>query len=135
MGYGSVTLLLLFFVSFGLWFAGYTSAAGAVFTGLYAGQGVGTVAGALAMVTLFMAAILIVIVPVIIGAALSSSFSVMFTIPIAIISIVIGILFLPLSFINESGLPWELKALLSGFFGILILITALDYIRGSGGGF
>jgi len=131
MSYGKTAFMTLIGSSFILGLMGYNSIGGTVLNALFGGSGIGTYLGITAVVGAFLLASR--------GAAggeqltsgaTGSSFATLYTIPIAIAFIVVAILFVPLTWVNEAGFPPEISTFIFLFYGGLILMSVVDLILG-----
>jgi hypothetical protein len=130
MGLMTNTLMLLFFISLGMWVMGYQSTGSIILGNWYGGGGIQTISGATLLITVILAAIGGAALVSTMGGALTSNYGVIYTIPIFMVGFLVTVMILPLSFINEPAIPAVVKILLTGFFTICILASALGFIRG-----
>jgi hypothetical protein len=65
------------------------------------------------------------------GVLLGGSFGVVYTIPIIIVVVTLSnFILLPTDFLLDVSLPWEIKAIMIGFFNLLLLLALISFIRG-----
>ena len=131
MSYGKTAFMTLIGSSFILGLLGYTSIGGSVLNSLFGGSGIGTFVGISAVIVAFLVTARAAAGgEALTSTATGSSFSVLYTIPIAIAFVVVAILFVPLTWVNEVSLPPEIKSFIYMFYGGLILMSVIDLILG-----
>ena len=140
MAYGKTTFMMLLGITFILWVAGYHSAFMDTQGNIMIPNGIGGTVNIGGFSSVESIAFLILTFLGVIGAASGianaasagsgGSFATIYTIPIAIALVFVYIIFAPLSFINEVGLPSVVKVFVLMFFGGMILMSLFDWVRG-----
>ena len=67
---------------------------------------------------------------VIVGMVIGGGFSVYYIIPIIILSVLSNFLILPTDFLLTTGMPWQISMVILGFMNLMLLLTAIEFIRG-----
>lgn len=134
--YGAIAIILLFSVSFTMFFGGGFNEDGTrrfasgflEFADTFDQDGQSILEGLLNSFLspeLLVAGVLTAIV------ASVASFSVTYTLPALAFGILTSWFLFPLSIINEVGLPIELRLFIYGFFVIMMTIAFMSYVRGT----
>jgi len=123
-------IILLFCVSTVLYIMGFTSI-GSSFVSKYGSElTLGTVTDILIANSGTILGLGIGLGAAAVAATWLSGFGAVYIIPAYLISVVVTIFVLPLSFLLDPSLDLMAKTLITGFFNIMMVLSVLDFIRG-----
>lgn len=130
-------VFLLFGISIALYFVGYkpllfsilqcdTAATVCVPSTNFATQVLNTFLQLFSNPFFFVGTALAIFVPFVVG----GSFNVYYLIPFILLTALSNFLILPSDFLIQTALPVEIKMIVLGFLNLLLLLTAIQFIRG-----
>lgn len=124
MATGTSTLMIMTMISIGLGIMGYSSYGATSLAGWPNPNVSGFINGVSVAIGVILTASVVV-------GLISSNFALIYSVPMQIFDGIILILFIgPLAWLGDPSLPIELKAILGGVFGVMILMTMMSFLRG-----